>query len=261
MRVLRVLLLLIVAVASVQFVVASGNAGILLCRPRASVSVGKTYAIKNDNFAGAPECLSTPDTVKPKFRVAVSGANSAGIEPLSFPEIFIGCSWGRCSPNSPLPARLSTMRDARTSWDTSEHARGIWNAAYDLWFDRLPLRNGQANGAEMMIWLNEKGTASTASWPVVTVENTRWHLVTWVTHGHGKRWRYIAFHKVSPTWRVRHLDLVPFFRIAESKGWIKPSWYLLNIEAGFEIWRGGTGLSTNSFYTSLHPRPANTAAS
>jgi hypothetical protein len=246
--VVKAALLLTVALASVQFVNSPrSGAETLLCKQRGSLSIRGEYAIKNDNFAGAPQCLTTTGGDTPGFKVAVSKANSTGVEPLSYPEIFIGCTWGRCSPDSPLPARLNTLRDPRTSWETSQRAGGVWNAAYDLWFDRYPLRNGQATGAEMMIWLNSKGTESSASWPVVTLDGTRWYLVTWITHGHGKRWRYISFRKVDPTWQVRHLELAPFFRVAERSHWIKPDWYLLNIDAGFEIWRGGKGLTTRSF--------------
>src|ERR1017187_7336194 len=32
-----------------------------------------------------------------------------------------------------------------------------------------------------------------------------------------------------------------------SRGYIQPSWYLIDVEAGFELWQGGAGLATNSF--------------
>jgi hypothetical protein len=238
--------------AAVQLIyTAPGDASILLCNQRASLPIADAYAIKNDNFMGVPQCLSAPSAEQPSFEVAVSKANSRGVEPLSYPEIFVGCTWGLCSPDSPLPARLDTLRDPRTTWVTSQRAGGIWNAAYDLWFDKYPMHNGQATGAELMIWLNSKGTASSAGWPIVKLDDTRWYLVTWVTKGHGKRWRYISFRKVDPTWQVRHLELDPFFAVAERNGWIKPDWYLLNVEAGFEIWQGGRGLTTRSFSTSV----------
>jgi hypothetical protein len=41
--------------------------------------------------------------------------------------------------------------------------------------------------------------------------------------------------------------LNPFFRIAESHGWLKSSWYWTGIAAGFELWRGGRGLSVSYF--------------
>ncbi|MGD0558499.1 MAG: hypothetical protein ABSA93_26420 [Streptosporangiaceae bacterium] len=252
MRFIKAMVLLAAVVVGVQFThVAHGSASILLCNQQASLPIADEYAIKNDNFMGVPQCLSAPSDETPSFQVVVSKANSRGVEPLAYPEIFVGCTWGLCSPDSPLPAPLDTLPDPRTSWDTSQRASGTWNAAYDLWFDQYPMRNGQATGAEMMIWLNEQDTASSAGWPIVTLDNTRWYLVTWVTSGHGKHWRYISFRKVDPTLQVRHLALEPFFKLAESKGWIRPDWYLLNVEAGFEIWSGGCGLTTRSFSTTV----------
>jgi Glycosyl hydrolase family 12 len=245
-------------IAAVWSVAAQGMAaasdtndkGRTLCAPRASVSVmdagGARYAIKNDNYAGRPECLSGLGP-SPSFRVSRSPATSSGSEPESFPEIFVGCTWGRCSPDSPLPARVSALRDPETSWDTSEQAGGVWDASYDLWFNRKPIVNGQATGAEIMIWLNWQGTGSATGWPIVTLDGTRWYLVTWITHGHGTSWQYISFRRVDHVWNVSSLRLRPFISLAEQKGWINSHWYMLNIEAGFEIWRGGTGLATKSF--------------
>jgi hypothetical protein len=227
------------------------NATIMLCGVRASAPVGHSYAIKNGNFAGVPQCVSSPGSGAPRCTVTLSRANTSGIEPLSYPEIFVGCTWGTCSPDSPLPARLDTLHDPVTSWQTAQPARGTWNTAYDIWFDRYPLRNGQADGAEMMIWLNSKGTASSAGSPVVLLDHSSWHLLTWIARGHGKHWRYIALRKVDPAVRVSHLELTPFFAFAESRGWISRNWYLLDVSAGFEIWRGGSGLATHSFAAQL----------
>lgn len=212
--------------------------------------VAGSYVIKNDNFRGTAECLSGLNGQSRSFRVSVSKASSE-FEPDAFPEIFIGCSWGRCSPDRRLPAPLYSLRDPRTSWSTTERADGIWNAAYDLWFDRRPIRNGQATGAEIMIWLNEAGTASAQGSPIVRIDGARWYLLTWITYAHGKSWRYISFRRVDRTWHVTGLALRPFFRLAERYGWVDPRWYLLNVEAGFEIWHDGTGLSTRWFSTSL----------
>ena len=34
----------------------------------------------------------------------------------------------------------------------------------------------------------------------------------------------------------------------ERAGLIRPRWWLTSIDAGFEIWRGGTGLATLSYW-------------
>jgi hypothetical protein len=38
---------------------------------------------------------------------------------------------------------------------------------------------------------------------------------------------------------------------AERRGLMKRSWWLTSVEAGFEIWRGGVGLSTTQFSVHL----------
>src|SRR6202034_3816010 len=37
-----------------------------------------------------------------------------------------------------------------------------------------------------------------------------------------------------------------------SRGYTKSAWYLIDIEAGFELWQGGAGLATNSFSVSIN---------
>jgi hypothetical protein len=61
----------------------------------------------------------------------------------------------------------------------------------------------------------------------------------------------IIFRRVDPVWRVNHLHLRPFIRRAEHLGLLHKRWYLLNMEAGFEIWHGGRGLGTTKFWARM----------
>lgn len=56
----------------------------------------------------------------------------------------------------------------------------------------------------------------------------------------------------SGTTSVIGLDLGEFVADAVSCGYIQNSWYLINVEAGFELWQGGAGLATNSFSFSFN---------
>ena len=40
------------------------------------------------------------------------------------------------------------------------------------------------------------------------------------------------------------LDLRALVSDAVNRGYIQNSWYLIGVEAGFELWRGGTGLAS-----------------
>ena len=51
--------------------------------------------------------------------------------------------------------------------------------------------------------------------------------------------------------KVANLDLAPLFDDAGQRGYLSPSWYLIAVEAGFEIWQGGTGLAVKDFSVAL----------
>jgi cellulose 1,4-beta-cellobiosidase len=38
------------------------------------------------------------------------------------------------------------------------------------------------------------------------------------------------------------------------RGYIRASWYLIDVEAGFELWHGGAGLATKSFSVNVAKR-------
>ena len=68
----------------------------------------------------------------------------------------------------------------------------------------------------------------------------------------------------SPATSVSNLDIDQLVADAVSRGYIQTSWYLIDVEAGFELWQGGAGLATNSFSVNTaaprrppaRPRPA-----
>jgi hypothetical protein len=46
---------------------------------------------------------------------------------------------------------------------------------------------------------------------------------------------------------VSNLNLLPFFSDAVSRGSLQTSWWLIDVEMGFEIWTGGQGLGISNF--------------
>jgi hypothetical protein len=203
------------------------------------------YVVRNDNFGHFSECLANRNG-SPNFAVVTSGARGGPIEPVAFPNIFVGCSWGICSPRTHLPLRVAKIKSLLTTWHTKAKAKGTWGAGYDIWFDRSPVTSGQSGGAELMIWLSSRGVSNNTG-PVVKVNGQKWRLEHWVTHGHGKKWNYIQFRRVKPTDKVTKLDVRKFIATAQRRGLIHGSWWLTSVEAGFEIWRGGVGLRTTQF--------------
>jgi hypothetical protein len=218
------------------------------------------YWVRNDYWGSTGMCMSNSG-MQPNFTVVKAGHNQLHGAVMAFPYIFTGCSWGICTKGSGLPAKASTLKDPESSWSINAKAGGIWDASYDLWFSRHRITNGQATGAELMIWLNSSNIAPASKKKPLMIDGTKWYFDTWKTPVRGGfSWRYIQFRRVHPTSHVRNLDLGAFIRAAEqirvprvqgTGPLVRPRWYLMNIEAGFELTRGGAGLATTRFSAHL----------
>ncbi len=219
--------------------------------------LGENFIVRNDNFGGHPECIGNSGS-QANFVVTQSLADSDnGHLVQAFPYIFLGCSWGLCAPGSGLPATISSLPDPRTSWYISAHAGGLWDATYDIWFNKQPITTGQATGAELMIWLNSHGEPKPPPHArIVWADHARWYLRSWITHNAGSKWRLIQFRRVHPVQQVTNLHLSAFISQLEAHHWAQPSYWMLNVDAGFEICHGGVGLATHGFRVRVSSSPA-----
>jgi hypothetical protein len=208
---------------------------------------GRKFSVRNDFWGTRRFCMKNINK-RPNFKVTRDGRNLLGGGVVAFPYVFTGCSWSICTKDSGLPARASSVRHPRATWHTSG-ARGRWNAAFDLWFGKRKMKTGQATGAELMIWLNARRLPLDST-RIVWVDGVRWYLAHWKARArHGrKRWNYIQFRRVHPKLGVRNLRLNPFIHRAERFRLVRRRWWLLNIEAGFEVHTGGKGLSGRKFW-------------
>jgi hypothetical protein len=242
--------LLTVAVAGSAAAAATVTPSYTMIVSKKSINVQGNYTINPDGF-GEPMVL-TNISRGPNFTVDTTTKYTGYVR--AFPAIFIGCSWGICSPYRTLPAKVSTLmrlsrqKDPGASLSTAGNPGGTWNAAYDIWFDPHPIHNGQASGAEIMIWLRYPGTSHCRSTSIVKVDGARYCFVHWVTHHNGKHWNYVLFRKITRVYSLRGIHINDFIRVAEAHRFVNPSWYLLNITAGFEIWGGGKGLKVTNFW-------------
>jgi cellulase/cellobiase CelA1 len=65
-------------------------------------------------------------------------------------------------------------------------------------------------------------------------------------------WNTISYTMTTGTTSVSNLDIDQIVADAVSRGYIQKSWYLIDVEAGFELWQGGAGLATNSFAVNVN---------
>jgi cellulose 1,4-beta-cellobiosidase len=222
----------------------------LFCGRYDSIDVlGGEYRINSNVWGSTPgeQCIEASSD-STYFSVTHSTHNSSDV--VAYPFIFKGCHWGSCTQNSGMPLKVGEMATTHFSWiiDTNS-AGGTWNASYESWFSTA---GGTApDAAELMIWINYAGGANPAGSKVATVSigGADWD-VYFANWSHTTGWYYIAYKKTVPATSV-DLDLKEFVDDAVARGYIDTDWYLDNMEAGFEIWRGGEGLTTNYFFASV----------
>jgi hypothetical protein len=243
-------------------IVRSQAAAITLCHTQTLPTAGGSYAIQNNEWgSGAPECITTRGTGA--FTVANSAIhNATNGAPGGYPSIYKGCHWGACTRGSGFPVQVAKLRQGMvtTSWSTRQPGGGsAYDVAYDIWFNQTAATNGQPNGAELMIWLNHHGRVQPFGSEVarnVSLGGHRYNV--WF----GKQgWNTISYTMTSPATSVSDLDIRALAWDAARRGYLQKSWYLVDVEAGFELWQGGAGLATNSFSISVggsrppSPRP------
>jgi hypothetical protein len=233
---------------------ATGTAA-TLCKPdrarRVLNSTGAVYVIRNDYFGpGDQQCITNANDWS-NFTVTRS-TTPRGVTD-GYPYILDGCSWGQCSPRSALPVHVSDAAAISATWYASTIGTGKWNVAFDIWVMRTPNHGGQAHGAEVMIWLNERGfPVPDADRRIVRLDGVRWYFATHLSCSHLAAhpgcWNFVLYRRVIPQDHCRKLNLGSFFTYAVSRHLVSRAWWINGIEAGFEIWHGGTGLATDWFW-------------
>jgi cellulose 1,4-beta-cellobiosidase len=222
----------------------SAHAATRTCDPEGTIAAGAYTIQANEWNSTLPQCVGydggtswSVDTAN--FATSTSGA------PATYPSIYKGCHWGACTPDSGLPIKVSDLGSATSSWSTVQPASGAYDVAYDLWINSTPTTSGQPDGTEIMIWLNSRGgvqpfggktgtsTAAGHDWDVWTGQQTSWKIISYVLQGGGTSFS--------------DLDVKALIDDAVSRGSVNPAHYLIDAEAGFEIWQGGQGLATTDF--------------
>jgi hypothetical protein len=219
-----------------------------LCDPNATDVMDGEYHVSNNTWgdgAGCGEQCLNVDIDTSMFEVSLSTHDDP--EVCSYPFIFKGCHWGHCtSKDNPFPENINEIASAPFTWVIStEGVSGTWNSAFEAWFDSTG--SGSNYNGELMIWINYGGGAGPGGSKVgtVTIGGYDWdvYFAAWWVN-------YIAY-KIKTVTDSVSLDLRIFIQDAINRGYLEEDWYIHNMEAGFEIWRGGQGLKTHSYSASI----------
>jgi len=227
-----------------------------LCQEQtASVSGG--YTVQNNEFdSSASECVTTDGNAD--FTVANSSiANATNGSPGAYPSIYQGCHWGNCSSGglSANPIEVSNLTSGKvtTSWSTTQPggSSNAYDVAYDIWFNQTPTTSGQPNGTEIMVWLNHNGSVQPFGSQVASNVSIGGHTYN-IWYGTQSSWDTVTYDMTSSATSVSNLDVGTLAQDSVSRGYTKSTWYLIDVEAGFELWQGGAGLATNSFSVNVN---------
>jgi hypothetical protein len=219
------------------------------------------YTVQKDEWnSSAPLCI-TVNTNSTNFTVAQSSLSHTTTKdtdpnhPSAYPSIYKGCHWttSNCTPNSGLPLRVDNIASVKSSWtpQLSQSSADKFDVAYDIWFNQDQSMPVQPNGAELMIWLTSQGFPNPAGKQIdgpINIGDATYTV--WFGVGGWNIISYVLVNSSSPAISqagTTDLDIWPFIRDAMHRGYIQPTWWLMSIEAGFEIWDGGKGLQTTSF--------------
>ncbi|MFI5067320.1 MAG: glycosyl hydrolase family 5, partial [Streptosporangiales bacterium] len=240
-----------------------------LCNEQTAAVAGGGYIVQNNEYdSSASECVTTDGNAD--FTVANSAiANATNGSPGAYPSIYQGCHWGSCSSggltSSPVQVSALTPGKVTTSWSTTQTGSGAYDVAYDIWYNQTPTTTGQPNGTEMMVWLNHNGSVQPFGSEVASNVSIGGHTYN-IWYGTQSSWDTVSYEMTSGTTSVSNLDVGTLTQDMVSRGYTQSSWYLIDVEAGFELWQGGAGLATNSFSVNVNgaspsPSPSPTRTS
>ncbi|WP_433285704.1 GH12 family glycosyl hydrolase domain-containing protein [Micromonospora sp. CA-244673] len=225
----------------------TASADTQICEQYGSTTIGGKYVVQNNRWGtSAQQCINVTST---GFSITrQDGVGSTSGAPVSYPSVFVGCHYTNCSPGTNLPVQVKSISSAPASISYNYVSGAIYDAAYDIWLDPSPKRDG-VNQMEIMIWLNRQGPIQ----PIGSVVgNASIAGRTWeVWRGSNGSNNVISYVAPSPIASMS-FDAMAFINDTRSRGAITADWYLTSIQAGFEPWQGGVGLAVNSFSQSVN---------
>jgi len=225
------------------------------CTSGSALTTGNTaYRVDNADTPGGFTCTSvngsdTQFTInRSSYTTPVATVDPQLLGFTAYISIFTGCDLGVCLETPKYPIEASLVKRELVSWSYRFSATGKFDATIDSFFNRTPTQQTIPTGGELMIWLNHQNASlGGPQLPDATIDGTLWHVYLGYKETlYGDWWR-IAFERATPVTHVTGLDIAPFIQASIDDRGLAGSWYQQDIQAGFEVWSGGVGLSNYSF--------------
>ncbi|MEV4386511.1 cellulose binding domain-containing protein [Micromonospora sp. NPDC049580] len=225
----------------------SASADTQICEQYGSTVIQGRYVVQNNRWGtSAQQCINVTSN---GFEITTqNGSSPTNGAPTAYPSIFLGCHYTNCSPGTNLPIQVSQISSATSSISYRYVSGATYDAAYDIWLDPSPKRDG-VNQMEIMIWLNRQGPIQPIGSVVGTTNLAGRTWEVWRgSNGSNNVISYVASSAVSSL----NFSVMDFINDTRNRGAITNSWYLTSIQAGFEPWQGGVGLAVTSFSANVN---------
>ncbi|ASW53834.1 cellulose binding domain-containing protein [Plantactinospora sp. KBS50] len=218
-----------------------------ICDQYGTTTAAGRYVVQNNRWGtSAQQCINATDS---GFTITTQqGSAATNGAPVSYPSIYLGCHYTNCSPGSPLPMQLGSIGSATSSINYTYVSGAVYDAAYDIWLDPSPKRDG-VNQMEVMIWFNRQGPIQPIGSVVgnANIAGRSWEV--WRgSNGANNVISYVAPSAISSL----TFSVLDFLADVRNRGAITNSWYLTSIQAGFEPWQGGAGLGVSGFSATVN---------
>lgn len=207
---------------------------------------GGVYNFQMNEYNSSLEECATINGIGFTITTANFSTSTSG-GPATYTSIYRGCHWGTCTSSNPFPLQVSNIGSASTSVNITQPGGSQNDAAYDIWFNQSSTTSGQPNGTEIMIWINHQGAPQPFGSDTATASIDGANYQVWT--GRQTSWNIVSYVATSPVTSAS-LNLLPFFNDAVSRGSLESSWWLIDVEYGFEVWTGGNGLAMSGFSVS-----------
>lgn len=238
---------------------APGSTNVVISDNFGTTTIEGKYVVMNNNYGGGTQTISVTST---GFAITQrTGSASTTGQPLSYPAVYLGCHYTNCSPSTLLPLQIGKIATATSSINMTYPGDPsfLYDASYDIWMDPTPKTDG-VNQQELMIWLNKQGSeiqpisyVYNTEGVAVPIATTTINGVSWnVYRGNNTANNVVSYVAVTPISSLPTFDVLNFIkdvytRTSDFAQPVTDQWYLTSIQAGFEPWLGGVGLTVNSF--------------
>ncbi len=219
------------------------------CSTGAVFGVGDGYNVQNNAYnlnSGAQQCIYVNSNGQNWYETSTANVSLSGA-PSAYSSIYTGCHWGTCSSNQHgLPIQFTSITTSPTAWNFTPSSNGDWDIAYDIWFNPNSTTSNNSTGLELMVWPNHMGSIQPAG--SVVVSNASIGGMTWNIwrSGSTENSGTISYVATSPASSF-NFDLLNIYNDLVNRGYLSSNQWLIDIEAGTEIWVAGSNFTTNSF--------------